>query len=451
MIKASVLALFVLALLTGKTALSQEVLVPLDNSGELMQISEELERELSLFPEYDDFREARLYSSSDTSFILEISYGVQGQVVRDRKPMTLEEATELRQRISTLIAQRNPRSLLDQSGRARFLGGMLTLSTGYYGWAMPVVIEAEGGSAAAMYMFTSATGYFIPYLSTLNSQVTDAEATLSLYGGWRGILHGVALSYVLDENPDDQAAIGTGMALSIIEAIAGYQAASGTGMTDGTASLIALGGDIGMAWGFGTGVLMNKWHDETESEAWSAVLVGSGAGITTGAMLAKYMRYSRGDVMVLRTASMLGALLPIGVLSSGKDADDEVIAASAMVGSVAGAVLGHQFVRSQHFTTEQGRIISLGTIAGGLFGFGIVAGSESADNGTYWLAGTIGATCGFLATSLTTLGQNRAPKRMSSQDLEFSINPIGLADATRSDWKDTRRATVPMVTARLRF
>lgn len=451
MIKASVFAVLALALLACKLAHAQEMLVPLDNSGKLMTISQELEQELFLFPEYADFREARLYSLADTSFVLEISYGVQDQVARDRKPMTPEEVAELRQRISTYIELRNPRSLLDQSGRARFLGGMLWLSTGYYGWAMPVIIEAEEGSAAAMYMFTSATGYFIPYLSTLNSEVTEAEATLSLYGGWRGILHGIALAYVFDEMPDDQSAFGMGMAVSIVEAIAGFQAASGTKLSDGSASLIALGGDIGMAWGFGTGVLLDKWHDEAVSEAWGAVLVGSGAGITTGALLTKHLRYSRGDVMVLRTASMLGALLPIGALSSGKDADDEVIAASAMIGSVAGAVLGHQLVRSQHYTTEQGRIISLGTIAGGLFGFGIVAGHGTLDNGTYWLAGTIGATCGFLVTSLTTLDQNKPRQRMSSDNLEFSINPIGLADAARSDWKDTRRATVPMVTARLRF
>ena len=58
----------------NKIGSAQEVQISIDEEGKIDCTDSKLEQELGLFTEYSNFREARLYQISDTSFVLEVSY-----------------------------------------------------------------------------------------------------------------------------------------------------------------------------------------------------------------------------------------------------------------------------------------------------------------------------------------------------------------------------------------
>jgi hypothetical protein len=409
---------------------AQEVLVPIDAEGKLEYIDSKLEQELKLFTDYPSFREARLFQVSDTAFVLEISYQPEDRLLKDRLPLSVQEAEEFRQKVSLRIEQEKPRAFLDQEGRSKLLKGTLALSLGYYGWAVPVTFDVDDGKTfAALYMLTAGAGFFIPYSATRDIPVTDGAATLSLYGGTRGIVHGMFLyGLAKGEDASGRGMVGFGLLGSLSEAITFFALADRAKMTPGTAEVICVVGDFGIGYGLGAAHLADLYDDDRERALSGCILLGSAAGLITGNLLANSQPYTRGDAYVLKGAGFLGAYIPLAVVDMTEPEDDKAYTAAAMAGSVIGLGLGNHLVHAKDFTTGQGTLVNLGELAGGLVGLGVaylVSPDEGDEDNSalYLTSSALGATGGFWLM-YRAFARTAGTGKETSLDVEFC--PEGL-------------------------
>ncbi|MDP8238871.1 MAG: hypothetical protein P9X24_07265 [Candidatus Hatepunaea meridiana] len=377
---------------------AQEAQIPVDEEGKIEYIDSELEQKLGLFTDYTNFREARLFQVSDTLFVLEIYYQSQGRLLKARLPFSKVDVRNFQRKVTEQTKQKEPRVILDQEGRTKLIIGSLALSLGYYGWAVPMSLEVDNGKIiVALYMLTSGAGFYIPLSATRNITVTDAAATLSLYGGTRGIAHGISLAWLLSSKPSAQGIVATGTLVSIAETIIGYNIAGKSNMSNGTAETISVGGDFGIGLGLGTAELANLLDDRKQAAAGS-VLLGSGVGMWGGKWLADRQHYTRGDAYVLSAAGLLGAYIPIAVIDIVEPKDDKIYTAASMLGAFVGLSMGNKLVQGKDFTTGQGSLIRLSELAGGLLGagFAYLVSSDDKDNSALYLSSSaIGATTGF--------------------------------------------------------
>jgi hypothetical protein len=428
------LALLFAVLCGAGVSSSQETQVPLDQGGKVTVVDKALEVQLGLFPEYEGFEEARLFQSDDSTFTLEILYRAGDKLQKVSRPLSSVDVLALRTRVSAAVQAKAPATGLDQSGRSAFLIGTALLSLGYYGWAVPYVLHADDGSTAGgLYMVTSGLGFFGPFLLTRHRSVTDAEATLSLYGATRGVVHGWCVSALLfGEDREARDTITSGMLTSFAEYAAGFVVADRGKMGTGSAEAVSAVGDFGLGLGWGAHYLIDRHNEKLQA---SAMLGGSGAGLLAGGLLARSQHYTRGDAYVLRAAGTLGAY--VGMAASASASDDEKAAvASSMAGAVAGLGAGHQLLRGRDFTTGQGVLINLSQVAGALFAAGLlsITGTDTDPVWPYMAASSVGAAVGFWATYRSLGDKARTHGRESSGEyppgrlssLRLDVCPEGL-------------------------
>jgi hypothetical protein len=386
-------------LLFSSLAGAQEVQVPFDLEGKVTFLNRELEQKLALFPEYETFQMARIFQLPDSSYVLEIYYQPQQTLLKNRLPLSTQALENLRATVAEKFCAQPGPALLDQEGRTKFLVGTMTLSLGYYGWAVPMALDVDDGKLAlALYMLTSGNGFYLPYSWTAKNQVTDAAATLSLYCASRGILHGWMLTNLLVDNPSVQGVVFTGIIASIAEGTAGFRWADLTQMSAGTAETIGTCGDFGIGLGFGMAHLAGFFDVENGRGIAGSILLGSGLGLWSGKMLAQRQNYTRGDASVLSAAGLLGAYLPLTFVDVFKPDNGKAYTTAMILGGIAGLGIGNALVRGRDFSTSQGNYIRLSEYAGGLLGLGLayLVSSDENDNSTLYLAsGAVGATAGF--------------------------------------------------------
>ena len=137
---------------------------------------------------------------------------------------------------------------------------------------------------------------------------------------------------------------------------------------------------------------------DNEQSAAAVTLLGSGIGLLGGNLLASHQHYTRGDAHVLSAVGLLGAYIPLALVDSIDPEADRAYSAASMLGAIVGLGLGHQLLMGKDFSTDQGNLIRLSELAGGMLGLGIayLVSSEDADNSALYLAGSAtGATGGF--------------------------------------------------------
>lgn len=458
----------VLSLLAGlgaaapRGAAAQDVQVPIDDAGKLLVITADLERKLGLFAEYAQFREARLFRTSDTSFVLEVTHEPAGQLTRVRIPLSLAAAQALRDRVSAKVRETAPEATLDQSGRTKLLVWSTMLSLLYYGPAVPVTLGVDDSQGAVgAYMLSAGTGFFLPFLATKRIPVTEAGAVLGTYGATRGIFHGALATLLFDSDPSDRALTGASLLGGVAEGIAGFAAANAGRMTAGTAELVGVGGDFGLGYGLGLSHLAGFFgssdpfyvDDESEAAIAAVSLLGAVAGAAAGHVLSRTEPYTRGDVFFLRNAGFLGAHAGLALADAfNADGDqDKLYTALAMAGATGGLTAGRQLVRGRRFTTAQGTLGTLGLLAGSFTGLGLVylVSSEDADNSVVlWSASAVGGALGYgllYSSFARQAGHARGPG-----SIDVQVEPAGLAAAVTGRRSQPQRP-LPVVRVSYRF
>lgn len=406
---------------------AQEVLVAIDEQGKIELIDSQLEKKLNLFQEYENFKEARLFKVSDSAYVLEISCEKEKKLTRTRLPLNAREVEELRKKVTERIQTKSPEAALDQEGRTKLISGSLSLSLGFYGWALPAALKVNDGKLiVGLYMLTGAAGFYVPFSVTKNRPVSEAATTLYLYGGTRGIWHGFALAGMFSDH-FSRGYFSAGMGLSLAEAIIGFNLANAYKMSTGTAEVITVGGDFGLGLGLGTSVLL-----ESEKVSYNAnILLGSGLGLVAGKLLADRQPYTRGDALVLQGSGALGAFIPLAVVDMFNTKNEKTYVAASMFGSVVGLGIGQKLVQGKDFSTGQGLLVELSELAGGLLGLGFayLVTPEGEENSTFFLTSSAaGATGGFWL--MYAIYAPKAQKATKAGAWNINIRPEGLLSFT---------------------
>ena len=452
--KRLLLLTLLLIIITTKFWAQVEVQISPDADGKLEYISSDQENRLKLFPEYKDFIEARCFQLSDSSFAVEITYKENGVVKRAKKYYTLEAFQTFRNKVSTLITENAPETILNQEGRSRLLTVSTSVGLAYYGWAIPTSLQVDEGKVyLGMYMLSAGTSFFLPYAITRKQEVSPSQADLFIYGQTRGILHGYALSAVLIQDPDPTFASFIGVSASITEGILGYHWAKKEKMTRGDALTISLWGDFGMGIFAGTSFSTGLLDNDVLRRLSATALLGAATGITAGNWMRNHYKYTAGDVYMQRSLGFLGAYVPVALSLVAELNDSKVIAGVATVGSLGGLTLGHYIAQKNHYTAGQGRLIALGQTAGGLLGLGAgyLVSSDNENGYKAWLVGSvIGAASGF-ALMNKLFASRKVKEKDKKQAFNFSLNPQGFLGLSQKYTLSDPRVAAPMFHASLRF
>jgi hypothetical protein len=460
------IGLGLLAAFAGRAA-AQEIQVPLDEAGRVEVIDTRLAQRIGLFVDrYPGFEEARLFRAADSTFVLEITTSRRGQVSRERIPLSAAEVADLRRDVSARLTERAPSAALNQEGRYLLLTQTSLLGLGFYGWAVPYMLDAEDTGAFAMYLLTAGSSFFAPYALTENQPVSYGMANLSRYGATRGIAHGLLLHRLIagEEKPkvichefgcfetseDDpsQRAITTALVGSVAEGVAGYLWARNEQMTAGTANAISLGGDAGLLWGLGSSILVGT--DDIDERTTAAItLPFAAAGVVAGHRLAAQRDYTWGDVDVMYTAGLLGAYGGIAMMNLAGADEGEPFAMAMMVGSAAGLYVSDRLVRDTDFSVGQASLNRLGTLAGGLLGASL--GVLAEDVNIALVGSALGALGGFAATYGTLAPAAREQRGEIVSAWNVRVMPQSLLLGRRSGDRGDGGPALPLVSVQYRF
>jgi hypothetical protein len=423
-------------------ALAQEVQVPIDSLKNIEIIDEELEDKLNLFPEYENFREARLFQKDPQNYILEISYKKDGKLVRTKKDMTAVELENFRISLNSQITVKAPSVGLDHSGRAMFLTGTTMLSLGYYGWSVPYMLNTRDEISVGLYMITAGAGFFLPYSLTKESKITKGMANLSIGAATMGLAHGALLWDIFGLSKETTTTDPYGYSTSdynarslnlfmtvtsVSELLAGYFYAKNNNVSEGRANIINSSSIIGGLYGLGAGIIIKEPVDEWNTWTMSMpALVGTVGGAAFGNYLANQQHFAPGDATVMTQPGVIGGLAG-GTLLAFIEPDDYRIALSTIMLSTAlGFYVGNELIKGYDFSTSYASYISLGTFGGGLVGTGLAAIFLNDSDGK-----TVLRVGGLLVTAGTALGygltynslrNNAKVNRGSSTSSNFNLN-----------------------------
>jgi hypothetical protein len=425
---------------------SQEVQVPFDSSGKITVITEEMENHLQLFPDYPHFHEARLFRQNDNDYILEVTSLDGEKLSRTRLPRTKQDVIILQKNLAEAVSERSLSILLDQSSRSKFLVWETLLSVGAYGPSILAALQTNNVSVGTgVELIVGGLGFFVPYLLTQHSPMSDGQASLALGGAFLGYGHGALIDLLATNgNPGSEVAL-LGTFVSISETVIGYSVARATNMSEGKADMIRYGGLFGAVQGAGIGILIDP--NPSGSLISGMTLLGSIGGYAAGALLANDAIYTRGNASTVLTAGLFGTyLLPLlygSVIATAPNfffsnntsgsSFERQFAFAAMAGNAGGIVLAHALMKSRHFSTSEGNYVILGTTAGFLVGEGlgliITSNSSFSSTSSVWTITApiiIGTAAGF-AFMLAILGKGTGDEKNTGWNM--NINPGGLMGA----------------------
>ena len=396
--------------------------------------------------------------------MLEILYQKGNTLLKKREILTLEEKITFQQRVSQRLAEEEapieqlevaPRLKLDHSGRAKLLWGTFGLSTGYYSWAVPVLFNMEGKLGVATGLLTSVGSFYLPYEATKTIPVTESAATMSIWGGTRGILHGMALTALLaGEDGTFRGYVGMSMTFSIGEAVLGFKMANFHNLEAGQTMQINFISDLGLYWGIAAGQLLRLYGNSMARPMASMGLLGTGVGMWTGSKLAAEHHYSKGDVHIQYILQTLGAMVPLATIVLFESENPDIYIGGLLTGSFAALRMGHNMIKDKDFTVGQGMLMELGTSAGYSFGLALAYLVTPEDGGSekpYIALSTLGAIGGFWVTYNAFKVEARH-EHEQNQAWDFKLYPESLvinALGDRLGWESGVK--MPFVRASVRF
>lgn len=405
-----------------------EIEVAFDRAGRVTRMEPALAKSIGMADTHPGFREARLLERADSSFVLEITRLDRGHLVRERQRLSDTELGALRDRVDSAIASGEATGAGGtHDAKPLFLASSWLMGLAFYGWAVPVLAEVEGGdSFAGVYLLTAGASTILPMLATHGQQVSDAAAVLWIYGSTRGIAHGAMVPYLSEESPDSKAQLGCALGFSLAEGIAGFSFAQASHMRTGSAGTYVTGGDFGLLYGLGFADLANTDLGGTAT----AMLLGSALGLAGARVLDVRRDYTYGDGAVMRMAGWVGGFAGVAAatIAGGSNRHDNGVAL-AMAGGVVGLAIGDRLVSGTQFTFGQSVVVDVSTVAGGLMGLGVGFILPQGDSGEHQdevltTSSSIGTMLGFALGYSLQLDQARAANAdRSSWRLELSPTP----------------------------
>jgi hypothetical protein len=401
-------------LFSGASRLQSQVVerpVAFDSAGQVLVMTPFIADRASLhapwWPVSGDFREARLYTANDSSFILTVA---RPSGVVERYTLTGPDREAIR-----AIVSRLPRDVTTARNDARnaFVKSQSILGLLVYGPTFAGAIANNGAGATAGYLVVAGGTFFAASEISRRTFISRAQSDLAFNMGHNGALAGWGTMFVLNANNRTQSAgafvgglTGTAVALSVAR-----------NMTESDALGMAFGSDVGALIGWGTIEAIRGKRNCTPNldptlppdcgggvtdRAEVAMVLAAGiVGYPLGLLYPRNANYrvAPGDFQVLWGTTMLGAAA--GATLLGRNSSGRAVATALTAGGVVGIIAGDRFLvqRFDHTRTEGGRVF-LGTVAGGLMGAGIGTLTNTSDPNPHLVAAlaTVGGLIGITVT-----------------------------------------------------
>lgn len=231
-------------------------------------------------------------------------------------------------------------SLLDQTGRTNLL-----IFSGYYGvWlglATPISLGAESPQAyAAGLLLGGPLSVLIAHNWTKEANISDGRATMIALGGHLGTWQGIGWAVIADQDGEDVVGIGE------LGGLAGIAAAtlltSKTDFSTGHAGLTS----SGLQWGAWFGLVAGVMADHEGNDLLRDMLIGSDVLILGTGVAAKDVRMSKSRVRLINLAGVIGTVFGFGVDLFLEVDEASTALAIAGLGSVAGLAAGTELTKN---------------------------------------------------------------------------------------------------------
>ncbi|MGB9702983.1 MAG: hypothetical protein ACPL1A_09730 [Candidatus Kapaibacteriota bacterium] len=422
-------------IISQKIIYSQERYIPIDSTNNIKTINQELEKNLGLFPEYINFQEAKLFQKNDSSFILEIYYTENGDLLKNRKEINEKQLSEIRAKIQEIISQKALNFNLNQEGRTFLITGTTLLSI-YYGYAFGNLVNASDNVRGAIDLFTIGAGFFVLFYLTKNSEVTYGMSNLAVGAGAIGLGVGYCLNDLahISFELNDQYILPTLTSVSGI--LGGYYYAKENKVTEGKANAIVAMSVLGSLYFAGISYAIIG-DNMTNNQISGSFLLGSMGGALLGNTLSNKYDYAPGDAAVFSTSTLLATAETAALLAVMKTQDTQTAVGIMVLGATFGGLRGNYLASTFDYSSAEGHYVALGTIGGWLFGSGVclLAFNKASDDALRFVPAVtvLFAELGFDITnySITHKYNKDLGDNYNTRKLDFNFNPLGLTNNVR--------------------
>jgi len=425
-------ALFLLSIASRVDAQVIERPVPFDSAATVMVLSPMIAERAALgppsWPVAGDFVEARLYTVTDSSYILTVR---RSTGVVERYNLSAADREAIRVSVSRLppdvVRERN------DAGNS-FIRNQKLLGRSVYALAFAYAIGDNAIGATAGDLVVAGGSLFRASEIALRHLISHAQHELSFNTGRNGALAGWGLAYLF--GAEDRAQAGA----AFIGGLAGTAVGLGwgRGMTEAEAVGAGFGADLGALIGWGTVSAIDGESDcsaegdvvscrnRIGGKAMVLTTLASGlVGYPLGILYPKNSSYNvtPGDIQTLWPAAAVGALAGISLLP--ESPKESHAWAAATLGGIVGVLAGDRFLvrRRDHSRTDAGRL-TLGTVAGGLMGGGVAAliDTDLGNPQMVFALTTVGGLTGMIVTERAIDPRRDAGR----QRVRVTFNPSGL-------------------------
>jgi len=401
----------------------------------VQMITPSIAKNINYFYGINNFKEASLYQSTDSSYIIEIYYSLNNKTVRERRVISKEKLTDICSQINIT----EPSSDFDvedlgKNAQRRLLASSLTYSLCYYGYSIPLAFDMENSKGYMVsYMFVGSAAFFIPLVGTKDKMVTWGMSKGFSLGNGLGITHGVELSALLfGDDMSSSFTFGLSTITGLSEGLIAYKTAKKYGCSSSQMGIIGYGGIWGTLYGAATPYLLKSENERTYG---FGSIIGSGLGMIGGNYIYSKYKLSNGDLTITNATGVLGALVPLAIMNSITEDHPRGMVLSMMAGSLVGLGLGVNKTKSCDYTNQQGNIVTLGTFAGYLTGAGFGYLLESEPKG-YLILTTLGAVSGFLITD-KIVKKDFGTNNKSGLSFNIDVNPYSIYGLLGNNEKST--------------
>ena len=413
-----------------------ETQVPFDDAGNMLVLTKEINDRLAIFDSPSSFNEARLFQTTDSTFVLEVLRMAGANLERERKQLTVADIKALRIRVRSAVPATGE-GVLDQRGRSALLWGSTLWSLFYYGSAASAVLGSTDNSELSLptFLIAGGVGFLLPALLTNNESVTEGAASLALGGMFQGAMHGWLIGgLVAGGNLGPKTGFGLSILAGVSETVIGCVVGSKSGIKEGKASVINTTEFYSMVCGGLLGLtILDPSFTSNEGIRLSSglALAGAAGGIILGTIIGSNQYFSPTDATVYSASGLLGLTLPYVVMVALLDGkiDSRLVSGLGIVGTAGGLLLGNELVKGLHYRGEDGTIVLLGTLAGALIGLGLGVGVLSEDVRVGAVVAWTGIAGGFATGLLLAKPEMEGRPR---GELKFDFNPLGLVFGANS-------------------
>jgi hypothetical protein len=414
------------------TGLAQPIERPasFDSKGKLTELSSDVCRRAGVFSDLAGFDRVQLLQA-DSAFVLDVYYA---DGTRQRRDLAAADVADVRQRVDAYLAGLIPK--VNQEGRGSFLLQQIPLGMIGYGVAVTGVVQPRGAWVGGLYLISSSACYFAPMYALRHTEMTMAEAHLSVAYGYRGVLTGVDLCFVADVT-SFRGFCAVTLPVGVAGQFVGYHMARG--LTLGQATLVSTYTDFGIVDGLAVGGVLRLLSniDSDGRIVLAGGLAGEAAGAYWGKRRARGWDCTEGQVIVDRTGGILGMAVPVALYAAITDFefDSRGSGTAALLLGVAGNVGGmyvtERWVREMRLSSGSGYLVAGSTLAGALFGGGLGYLTDSPRMVVATAAvGGVGGFMGGLALARSL--QPELQGHSEVRDSRFEVNYAALTGAVTS-------------------